>query len=128
MVPCGHDERPTQLPHRQPFPSDKVDPAMPPERKLKAVPPPAKTSTTVKPEDLAQVTTRKGPVQLLRSKRVDVKRAARALQDERELRQLQVELVKLQRNVQINGRRVAIVFEGRDAAEKVGPFVDSSNT
>jgi polyphosphate kinase 2 (PPK2 family) len=59
---------------------------------------------------------------------VDVKRAARALQDEREHRQLQVELVNLQRNAQINGRRVAIVFEGRDAAEKVGRFVDSSNT
>jgi len=103
---------------------------MPPERKLKALPPHTKASTTLNPEDLAQVSTRKGLVQLLRSKQVDVKRAARALQYERELRQLQVELVKLQRDVQINGRRVAIVFEGRDAAGKGGAirrFVEHLN-
>jgi len=61
---------------------------------------------------------------------VDVKRAARALQYERELRQLQVELVKLQRDVQMNGRRVAIIFEGRDAAGKGGAirrFVEHLN-
>ena len=51
---------------------------------------------------------------------MDVKRVARGLRYERELRQLQVELVKLQRDVQVNGRRVAIVFEGRDAAGKGG--------
>jgi polyphosphate kinase 2 len=103
---------------------------MPPERKLKAVPPREKTSATLNPEDFAQVSTRKGLIQLLRSKQVDVKRAARALQYERELRQLQVELVKLQRDVQINGRRVAIVFEGRDAAGKGGAirrFVEHLN-
>lgn len=93
---------------------------MRPKPKLKAVPRHTKISTTLKPEDLAQVTTRKGLVQLLRSKQVDIKRAARALRYEHELRQLQVELVKLQRDVQINGRRVAIVFEGRDAAGKGG--------
>ena len=93
---------------------------MRPEPKLKAVPRHTKIATTLKPEDLAQVTTRKGLVQLLRSKQVDIKRAARALRYEHELRQLQVELVKLQRDVQINGRRVAIVFEGRDAAGKGG--------
>jgi polyphosphate kinase 2 len=105
-------------------------PTMPPKQTLKAVPPRTKASTTLKPEDLAQVTTRKGLVQLLRSKQVDVKRAARALQYERELRQLQVELVKLQRDVQMNGRRVAIVFEGRDAAGKGGAirrFVEHLN-
>ena len=104
---------------------------MRPEPKLKAVPRRTKTPITLlKPEDLAQVNTRKGLVQLLRSKQVDVKRAARALQYERELRQLQVELVKLQRDVQINGRRVAVVFEGRDAAGKGGAirrFVEHLN-
>ena len=53
---------------------------MRPDPKLKAVPPRTKTSATLKPEDLAQVTTRKGLVQLLRSKQLDVKRVARALQ------------------------------------------------
>jgi len=103
---------------------------MRPDPKLKAVPPRTKPSSTLKPEDLAQVTTRKGLVQLLRSKHVDVKRVARALQYERELRQLQVELVKLQRDVQVNGRRVAIVFEERDAAGKGGSirrFVEHLN-
>ena len=102
-----------------------------PDPKLKAVPPRTKASNNaLKHEDLAQVTTRKGLVQLLRSKQVDVKRAARALQYERELRQLQVELVKLQRDVQINGRRMAVVFEGRDAAGKGGAirrFVEHLN-
>ncbi|MBT8495343.1 MAG: polyphosphate kinase 2, partial [Deltaproteobacteria bacterium] len=37
-----------------------------------------------------------------------------------ELRDLQIELVKLQRDVQLKGRRVAIIFEGRDAAGKGG--------
>jgi len=103
---------------------------MPTERTFKIVPPSPKTSINFQPEDLAQVSTRKGLVQLLRSKQVDVKRAARALQYERELRQLQVELVKLQRDVQINGRRVAIIFEGRDAAGKGGAirrFVEHLN-
>ncbi len=103
---------------------------MPPKRKLTIVPQPTKASTTLRPEDLAQVSTRRGLVQLLRSKKVDVKRAARALHYEHELRQLQVELGKLQRDVQINGRRVVIVFEGRDAAGKGGAirrFVEHLN-
>ena len=103
---------------------------MPPKRKLAIVPRPKKVATTLQPEELAQVSTRRGLVQLLRSKQVDVKRAARALQYEHELRQLQVELVKLQRDVQINGRRVVIVFEGRDAAGKGGAirrFVEHLN-
>ena len=39
---------------------------------------------------------------------------------ERELAQLQVELVKLQEYVRVKGLKVAIVFEGRDAAGKGG--------
>ncbi|WP_019570363.1 polyphosphate kinase 2 [Thioalkalivibrio sp. ALE11] len=39
---------------------------------------------------------------------------------ERELRRLQVELIKLQRCVKAEGRRVVILFEGRDAAGKGG--------
>ena len=103
---------------------------MPPERTLKALPPRAQPTPSIAPEDITNVTTRKGLLQLLRSKHVDVTRAARALQYERELRQLQVELVKLQRDVQMNGRRVAIIFEGRDAAGKGGAirrFVEHLN-
>ncbi|MEK7746908.1 MAG: polyphosphate kinase 2, partial [Elusimicrobiota bacterium] len=39
---------------------------------------------------------------------------------EKELEGLQVELVKMQRWVQAKGRRIAILFEGRDAAGKGG--------
>lgn len=42
------------------------------------------------------------------------------MQYERELKQLQIELVKLQQWVQKNNKRVAIIFEGRDAAGKGG--------
>ena len=49
-----------------------------------------------------------------------VKKALKVLRYERELKRLQVELIQLQRDVQENGRRVAILFEGRDAAGKGG--------
>ncbi len=39
---------------------------------------------------------------------------------EKELRRLQVELVKLQEWVRVEGLRVVILFEGRDAAGKGG--------
>ena len=39
---------------------------------------------------------------------------------ERELARLQVELVKLQEYVRVKGLKVAVVFEGRDAAGKGG--------
>ena len=59
-------------------------------------------------------------IQLLRSKNVSASRIKRAVQYEYELEFLQVELVKLQRWVQESGRRLAIIFEGRDAAGKGG--------
>jgi len=39
---------------------------------------------------------------------------------ERELENLQIELVKLQEWIQIKGLKVAVIFEGRDAAGKGG--------
>lgn len=39
-----------------------------------------------------------------------------------ELRPLQIELLKLQRWVREQGRRVVVLFEGRDAAGKGGPI------
>lgn len=101
------------------------------DRKLKALPPSkAPAPVPLTQEELAGLTSRNAVVQLLRSKKVDVKRALRAVRYEAELRQLQVELVKLQRDVQVNGRRVAIIFEGRDAAGKGGAirrFVEHLN-
>lgn len=59
-------------------------------------------------------------INLLNSKGIRIKNAERVLKYEDELEQLQVELVKLQRWVQATQKRVAIIFEGRDAAGKGG--------
>jgi polyphosphate kinase len=57
---------------------------------------------------------------LLRKKKIDARRIKAALRYETELELLQIELVKMQRWVQETGQRVAILFEGRDAAGKGG--------
>lgn len=88
-------------------------------KKLKPVPIPSEPLTLTE-EDLIRLTTNKGLIQLLKSKNISAKIALRTLRYETELRQLQIELVKLQRDVQLTGRRVVIVFEGRDAAGKGG--------
>ena len=71
-------------------------------------------------DDLRRVNTRKGLIQLLENKAVDIEEVRKTLLYEQELRQLQVELVKLQRWVQSNGERIALLVEGRDAAGKGG--------
>ena len=71
-------------------------------------------------DDLQRINTRKGFIQLLDHKAVDIEEVRRTLLYEQELRQLQVELVRLQRWVQSNGERIAILVEGRDAAGKGG--------
>ncbi len=70
--------------------------------------------------DLAKVTSNRGLVTLLRQKGFSPKKALTTLRYEAELEKLQIELVRLQRSVQLEGRRVAILFEGRDAAGKGG--------
>ena len=71
-------------------------------------------------EELRSVNTRKGLQQLLATKNVNIEKALVKLRYEQELERLQIELVKLQRSVQLEQRRVAILFEGRDAAGKGG--------
>ena len=71
-------------------------------------------------EELSDLHTSREFIQLLRTKNVNVSRVKRAMQYEFELESLQIELVKLQRWIQDSGRRVAILFEGRDAAGKGG--------
>ncbi|MBS0159067.1 MAG: polyphosphate kinase 2 [Nitrospira sp.] len=71
-------------------------------------------------EDLRRVNTRRGLIQLIKSKSIDLEEVRKTLLYEQELRQLQVELVRLQRWVQADGQRIAILVEGRDAAGKGG--------
>ncbi len=70
--------------------------------------------------DLARVTSNRGLLTLLRQKGFSTKKALNTLRYEAELEKLQIELVRLQRDIQLQGRRVAILFEGRDAAGKGG--------
>ncbi|MBY0548419.1 MAG: polyphosphate kinase 2 [Candidatus Obscuribacterales bacterium] len=71
-------------------------------------------------EDLLRINTNRGLIELLRSKHIKLKDVMESLRYEEELVALQVELVKLQRWVQEKGKRVCILFEGRDAAGKGG--------
>src|SRR5215467_14630408 len=52
--------------------------------------------------------------------KIDEKQKLKGKQYERELRRLQVELCHLQEWVKANGKRIMIVFEGRDGAGKGG--------
>ncbi len=71
-------------------------------------------------DDLASAHTQRAFIQVLRSNNVSVRRIREAISYEQELEQLQIELVKLQRWIQTEQRRLAIIFEGRDAAGKGG--------
>ena len=87
------------------------------EAALKQIEDPGATLTG---DDLRRINTRKGLIQLLENRGVDIQDVRKRLLYEHELRQLQVELVKLQRWVQSTGARIAILVEGRDAAGKGG--------
>ncbi len=71
-------------------------------------------------DDVRRINTRDGLIQLLRANKVKVGSVMDTLRYEAELERLQVELVRMQRWVQEKGRRIAIIFEGRDAAGKGG--------
>jgi polyphosphate kinase 2 len=71
-------------------------------------------------EEITQIQNKKALKALLMSKKVDIKKTLYKLKYEQELEKLQIEMVKLQRTVQLTGRRIAIIFEGRDAAGKGG--------
>jgi polyphosphate kinase 2 len=58
--------------------------------------------------------------ELLRTKGGKFERIINTVEYESELRDLQIELVKLQNWISKNNKRVAVIFEGRDAAGKGG--------
>ncbi len=74
-------------------------------------------------EDLDRLNSKRGLRALLKAKKIKRGPILRTLRYEAELEKLQVELVKLQRSIQEQGRRLAIVFEGRDAAGKGGAIL-----
>ena len=68
--------------------------------------------------NLERLSSKAGIAKLARGKKI--KKALRTVEYEEELQSLQVELIKLQNWVYENGKRVLIIFEGRDAAGKGG--------
>jgi polyphosphate kinase 2 len=72
-------------------------------------------------EDFQKSSSRQDVIDVAKSKNIsNIDTVLETLQYERELKLLQIELVKLQQWVQKNNKRVAIIFEGRDAAGKGG--------
>ena len=71
-------------------------------------------------QELNNARRRKDLIQIAEDNNLDISRVLRNLRYEEELRLLQVELVNFQRWVTKRKLRVAIIFEGRDAAGKGG--------
>jgi len=71
-------------------------------------------------KDFLEAKTRQDLIDIARKKKIKIKKILKNLTYETELNSLQTELVNLQRWVSKNKLRVAIIFEGRDAAGKGG--------
>lgn len=81
-------------------------------------------------EDFLKAETRKDLVKVAKEKNIDIEKIIDNLRYEVELVKLQAELVALQQWITKNNLRVAILFEGRDAAGKGGSikrFVEHLN-
>ena len=71
-------------------------------------------------EDLENLTTVEELKSMLQQKEISIDKIEKRIAYEKELRMLQIELVKLQQWVSKTNKRVAVIFEGRDAAGKGG--------
>lgn len=75
---------------------------------------------TISDKDLALINSPLGLKYLFADKKTDLQKALRLAKYEERLRELQAELIKLQEWVISEGKKVVILFEGRDAAGKGG--------
>jgi polyphosphate kinase 2 len=71
-------------------------------------------------EDFEQIKNRQDLIEIAKNKKIKHNKYLRRVKYEKELRMLQTELVTLQRWIAANKMRVAVIFEGRDAAGKGG--------
>ncbi|MFK8059795.1 MAG: polyphosphate kinase 2 [Polaribacter sp.] len=71
-------------------------------------------------DDFRKVENNEELLNLIKEKNSSFKKVEKTLQYNKELRLLQIELVKLQHWISNTNQRVAIIFEGRDAAGKGG--------
>ncbi len=77
-------------------------------------------SASITLRELNNLRTKDDLAQLFRKNNADPRRVFNTIKYEEDLEVLQIELVKLQRWVQDKGIRLAVLFEGRDAAGKGG--------
>ena len=70
--------------------------------------------------DLERLNSNRGITEMLRQPDINLKRTLRRLRYEDTLKKLQIEMLKLQNWVRENGKRIALIFEGRDVAGKGG--------
>ena len=73
-----------------------------------------------KREHLAKVKTRDDLIKIAEENKIPIAKTLKKLKYEAELQKLQSEFVNLQKSIAKNKSRVAIIFEGRDAAGKGG--------
>jgi polyphosphate kinase 2 len=78
------------------------------------------TGNTFTAEDFQNLETNKELLELIKGKSDLFKKVSKTLLYTEELRLLQIELVKLQRWISKENKRVVVIFEGRDAAGKGG--------
>ncbi len=71
-------------------------------------------------DDLNSIESQENLIEVYDSRGIKYKKALNNLKYEQELRNLQVELIKMQKWVKEKNKRVAIIFEGRDASGKGG--------
>lgn len=78
------------------------------------------TINDISKEDFYNALSRKDLLEKFEEKEIDVAKVLRTIDYEEELIKLQIELVKLQQWLYKKKKRIAIIFEGRDAAGKGG--------
>ena len=71
-------------------------------------------------EDLENISTKEELKSLIKQKKISFEKVEKTLFYNEQLRELQIQLVKLQRWIAKENKRVAVIFEGRDAAGKGG--------
>ena len=79
-----------------------------------------KPNNFITEEEFQNLSSNKELLDLIKTKDVNYEKVQETISYIKELRLLQIELVKLQRHIAKTKKRVAIIFEGRDAAGKGG--------
>lgn len=74
-------------------------------------------------KELLKLNSSKALKKMLKKKKIKIKKILRDLEYEEELKKLQVEMVKLQKWAMDEQKKIAIFFEGRDAAGKGGTIL-----